>query len=171
MNAVIAPRQAQVGKGCQIRAALVLEYARICELQILVVFTDAQDAYASFGIGIKKRGADPALLLFRPFRHPEQEPCSAFVSESAGIQETFNHHVIPAGFHIGRTHNRIFRKSAYHVFTFVLLTGLKIFPEAGKIYFLYVYLTGYAGALNGTPNSSSALLSFTIKAGLETGVP
>jgi hypothetical protein len=32
-------------------------------------------------------------------------------------------------------------------------------------------LTGFAGTLYGTPNSSSALLSFTIKAGLETGVP
>jgi hypothetical protein len=32
-------------------------------------------------------------------------------------------------------------------------------------------LTGYAGILKGTQNSSSALLSFTINARLESGVP
>jgi hypothetical protein len=37
--------------------------------------------------------------------------------------------------------------------------------------FLNMDLTGCAGTPKGTPNSSSALLSFIIKAGLETGVP
>ena len=32
-------------------------------------------------------------------------------------------------------------------------------------------LTGYAGTLKGTPNSSSALFQFPIKARLESGVP
>jgi hypothetical protein len=37
--------------------------------------------------------------------------------------------------------------------------------------FLNVNLTGVAGTLKGTPNSSSALFRFTIKARLESGVP
>jgi hypothetical protein len=32
-------------------------------------------------------------------------------------------------------------------------------------------LTGFAGTLKGSPNSSSALFQFTIKARLESGVP
>jgi len=113
MDAIIAPRQPEMGEGGEVAPARVIEPPCILpqNAEFGVVEANAQDSRSTFRRGIKQRRADPSLLLHRAFRHAHQQAHPALVPEHPGIEQTFHDHVGPTGADLGGRQDGVLLKA------------------------------------------------------------
>ena len=89
VNAVVAAHEAQMGHGCQKVLALVIDYARIREIQSGIVGVDLHDAKCFV---FENRERNDAGALFRAFGYTQQQPGFSVEAEDSGVEQTCDLH-------------------------------------------------------------------------------